>query len=288
LIPTDNDDYQSTRNFSTDQTTLPAKLKGFYDIVLRDPRIISGLVNTMSFSAILAAFDATLPLHLYTVFGWGSLAVGMIFLGLQIPGMLLGAAAGWLRGRLGPRSPTSVGWAILAPLLWLLAAPGKFEWADPEGNGKALTIACIIGIGVASVLLRGAGTFQVASKSEILSVSLLFDGQHVYVIVVTNELQSENPTIFGSHGGNSRIFGMTEVAFNAGMMLGPLVSGSLSEAFGYYPMNCVLGKVEAFGNSCFLKHSLIFLSQSAGMSLLAGLSSFLCFRSPRGQTSLSK
>lgn len=37
---------------------------------------------------------------------------------------------------------------------------------------------------------------------------------------------------------------MTEMAFNAGMMLGPFVSGSLSEAFGYYPMNCVLGKIE--------------------------------------------
>lgn len=167
LITSDHDDYQSTGNFSADQTTLPASTRGFYDIVLHDPRVISGLVNTMSFSAILAAFDATLPLHLSTVFGWGSLAVGMIFLDLQIPGMFLGAAAGWVRGRLGPRGPTTVGWAILAPLLWLLAAPGKFEWADPEGNGKALTIVCIIGIGLASVLLRGAGTFQVAGKSQI-------------------------------------------------------------------------------------------------------------------------
>jgi hypothetical protein len=37
---------------------------------------------------------------------------------------------------------------------------------------------------------------------------------------------------------------MTEVSFNVGMMMGPLISGSLSEAFGFYYMNCTLGKPE--------------------------------------------
>lgn len=33
---------------------------------------------------------------------------------------------------------------------------------------------------------------------------------------------------------------MMEVSFNVGLLIGPLVSGGLSEILGYYCMNCVM------------------------------------------------
>lgn len=63
---------------------------------------------------------------------------------------------------------------------------------------------------------------------------------------MTNDLQAEKPSIFGPHGGSSRIFSITEVTFNMGTMLGPLLSGALVELFGFYTM------VGAFGQCCYI------------------------------------
>lgn len=52
-------------------------------------------------------------------------------------------------------------------------------------------------------------------------------------------MQAKNPKIFGEHGGNSRISSMTEVAFSLGLVIGPILAGSLTELVGYYYMNFV-------------------------------------------------
>ncbi|EAW21018.1 putative amine transporter [Aspergillus fischeri NRRL 181] len=194
-----------------------------YGVLLSDARIITGLLNTFAFSVILSGFDATLPLHLQDVFGWNSLPIGMIFLGIQIPAMLLGPLVGWLRDCIGIRYPTALGWLLIAPLLWTIGVPGVpgHPWAGSEGYGEAIFIGGIVGIGAASPLVRGAGMFQLTA--------------------VTHDLQSENPSLFGSYGGNSRIFSILEIAFNTGAMIGPLFCGSLSEAIGFYYMLCILG-----------------------------------------------
>lgn len=55
-------------------------------------------------------------------------------------------------------------------------------------------------------------------------------------------MQAENPDNFGSHGSLSRVFSMLEVAFNTGLMIGPLLSGTAVQAMGFYYTNCVLGE----------------------------------------------
>jgi hypothetical protein len=80
--------------------------RGFYSIMLRDPRVLSGLLNSLTTSAVVAGFDTTLPLHVRNAFGWESLPAGMMFLCLQIPAILLGPVAGSIRDRHGVRSIT--------------------------------------------------------------------------------------------------------------------------------------------------------------------------------------
>ncbi|KAF3481805.1 uncharacterized protein GIQ15_04564 [Arthroderma uncinatum] len=196
--------------------------RGFYYTTLQDTRVLAGLASVVLMSSIVCGFDATLPLHLRHVFNWGSLPVGMTFLALQVPSIFLSPIVGWLRDRVGLRYPTAAGWALLVPLLWLMGVPGdsRFPWASPETNGKAIFISCIVGIGTATTLARGAGTVQLTA--------------------VVNDMQSKNPNIFGAHGGNSRVSSMMEVAFSLGMMVGPLLSGSLTELVGYYYMSVTL------------------------------------------------
>lgn len=149
---------------------------GFYRTVLCNIRILAGLLNTLMFSMILSGFDATLPLHLQRIFHWGTLPIGMIFVGLQVPGMVLGPVVGWLRDRVGLRYPTTIGWMIIAPLLWLLGIPGTgIDWADHGGNGKVIFIAGIVGIGSVAPLVRGAGTFQLIGNDKVLLPTLRYD-----------------------------------------------------------------------------------------------------------------
>lgn len=61
-------------------------------------------------------------------------------------------------------------------------------------------------------------------------------------LALVDELQSKNANIFGVHGGNNRVFSITEVSFSVGLMGGPLISGFLAESIGYYYMNITLGE----------------------------------------------
>jgi hypothetical protein len=57
-----------------------------------------------------------------------------------------------------------------------------------------------------------------------------------------NAVEDEFPGIFGPNGGYSRSFSLSNITWKLGMFVGPLVSGTLTENFGYYYMNLFLGK----------------------------------------------
>lgn len=132
--------------------------RGFYRVFLSDPRVIAGLACNLFQAAIMSGFDTTLSLHMSRTFHWGTLPVGMLFLGLQGPPILLGLLIGGLRDRFGVRVPTAVGWVLLAPSLWLIGASGDItSWA----NGEVAVIIGVVGVGFGFLLTRGAGSFQV-------------------------------------------------------------------------------------------------------------------------------
>lgn len=156
----DSRESHNARCSGSDPVETPSK--GFYRTLLLDPRILAGLATTLGQSVIVAGFDTTLPLYLLNTFDWGSLPVGMMFLGIQGPPIVLGPLIGSLRDRLGLRFPTVLGWALVAPCLWLLAVPGRpwFPWSAPESHGAAVVIVSIVGVGFGFLLIRGAGAFQ--------------------------------------------------------------------------------------------------------------------------------
>ncbi|KAJ5108563.1 hypothetical protein N7456_005238, partial [Penicillium angulare] len=222
-----NEDANSTNHLSPDKPdeTGPDKTarRGFYQIMLSDGRVIVGLLNTILNATLLSSFDATLTLHLRDTFGWGSLAAGMMFLSLQLPFILLASAAGWIRDRSGLRYPTTIGWILLAPTMWLLGVPGTSKLHDiTGGNGEGLYIFAVTAFGVISPFVRGAGYLQLS--------------------IVLNELQDNNPSMFGPQGGSNRVFALQDIALSLGLMIGPLISGLLSESVGYYWMGFTFGK----------------------------------------------
>ncbi|KAJ5726786.1 MFS general substrate transporter [Penicillium malachiteum] len=204
--------------------------RGFYRIILSDGRAIVGLLNTLLFSAMLSAFDSTLPLHLRDVFNWGSLPAGLVFLTIQLPGPFLSPLVGWLRDRVGIRYPTTIGWIVVSLLLWTLTIPGQigFEWASPDQLGKPMFVATTIGFGMTIPFVRGVALLQLMSESN--------PG-------VVREISAKNPSIFGSHGATSKVFSSVEIAFNVGTTIGPLIAGSLTEMLGFTYTNSILATI---------------------------------------------
>ncbi|KAL4963298.1 major facilitator superfamily domain-containing protein [Aspergillus stella-maris] len=248
-IGTRINDRNTDRN---DERSHETKTTNFYTYMLSDFRVLAGLANSVVLSSLLAGFSATWPVHLQQIFMWKSASVGAVFLILQLPLALLSPISGWLRDRVGTRDPAVLGWTLLAPFVFGLGVPGAAQihghwgWIRPGHGGESLFIVCVAGIGFLQPLVHGAGLLNTMSKASnnpvVLSRYSLYQWrtENKYCEVALQAIESEHPGIFGPNGGRSRAFAINEVAFNSGLVLGPLISGSFSEAFGYFYMNMTL------------------------------------------------
>ncbi|KAI9695925.1 MAG: hypothetical protein M1836_006042 [Candelina mexicana] len=212
--------YESTNR--EESNVKPVSPVGFYTLLFRQRRIIGSAIVNVTYAIILSSFDATLPLHVQEVFGWGSLPAGMMFFTLQVPGIICGPLCGWLRDRIGVRYPTTIGYILLTPLVFALGIPGSSTYALVEGEkGKAMYTTLMACIGAVMNLAAGVGTIE--------------------GILVIENLEAESPGIFGPNGGYSRLFSLQSVIYTMGMLVGPEISGILTHKVGYARMNMVLG-----------------------------------------------
>ena len=134
-------------------------------LLLSQPNFIGGIIGFLVFSALRASFSTTLPLHVWHAFHWGSLPAGLLFAAIQGPGFILSPFVGWLKDRIGTRDPTTLGFAILTPLFWLIGTPGdeRFPWANGS-RGPIIYTVTLLAIGIISTLLNGSGTIEATSS----------------------------------------------------------------------------------------------------------------------------
>ncbi|CAG7918445.1 unnamed protein product [Penicillium olsonii] len=202
--------------------------RAFYKAMLSEARVLISVANVVVVAALMSGINNTLPVHLRDVFGWKSFLISMMFFCLQVPNIVLSGPAGWLRDRLGLRGPTTFGWAATVPLILLLGAPGDshFPWAG-DAAGKSIFAGSLLALGSVLPLVRGVGAVQLA-----------------YVV---KDMETKDPRVFEINRSNLRVFSMTEVGFSLGMMLGPLLTGSLFETVGFFYMTVVLAFI------CFIQ-----------------------------------
>ena len=98
----------------------------------------------------------------------------------------------------------------------------------------------MLALGTIYIFIRGGGSFQFNSEylSDILTPAARF---LITLTVVAKNMQAQNPQIFGPYGGSSRVFAIIEMCFGAGMMVGPMFTGPITEKAGYYYMTLTLG-----------------------------------------------
>ena len=179
-------------------------------ILLKSPRILvafwGNLVGAMTFTAL----DTTLPLYVNQVFGWNSVGAGLIFLALVVPGFA-GPWIGHLTDKHGPRWIAAAGLLLSVPF-WVL-----LRLVDHDTKGQAVLLcALLVFLGFATFLLL---TPLMAEFSKVCDAKV-----------------RQEPDIFRGKSAYAQSYGIFNVSWAGGSLLGPLVSAAVKNAGGWKTM----------------------------------------------------
>ena len=185
---------------------------------LRSPSLLCAFLVAFIQATTLSTFDATVPTHAKKLFDFSSLESGLLFIPLGVFDLVLGPVAGWAVDRYGVKPAAVFGYAFLVPVFGLLRLPHEGE-RDQIILYAGLLALCGVGmavIGAPSIVESGA---------------------------VVQKYYEKNPELFGAEGPYAQLYGINSMVFSAGLTLGPLIAGGLTEKIGYGDMNAVIAGI---------------------------------------------
>lgn len=209
----------SSRTASTQRkwiTQLPTLL-----YLLSSRRLCAALWGCLIQASLLTSFDSTLPLFVRDKFGWNSIGAGLIFLPLVLPS-LVGPLIGWAADKYGPRWLATSGFVASVPLLILLRLVTHNSMSQ-----KILLCAllCLLGFTLNLVL--------VPLMAEV-----------TYAVEATTAKRPKG--FLGDKGAYAQAYGLFNMAFAGGCLVGPLVGGLVNQRAGWGATTLVLGCLSAF------------------------------------------
>lgn len=215
----------NTKESNSETTTKSAgKQTRFSKLVARLPpvitllasrRLLAVLFGALVQSSLVCSFDTVLPLFVNEVFGWGALQAGLLYFAIVIP-TLLSPLVGWISDRYGPRWLASGGFLLTAPFLIML------RLVDHNSlNQKVLFVALLSLCGI--------------------TLTMVFPPIMAEASHVVTAKEKKRPGIFGKGGAYAQSYGLFNVAFSAGTLIGPLWSGFVKNAAGWATMAWTLG-----------------------------------------------
>lgn len=182
----------------------------------KDPALISALWLGFVQAMFLGSFDSTIPTVAEDYYDFDSLKVGVLFLALGIPDLIMGPPGGWAVDHWGTKPVATLGCIWLTPLFFLL------RLVQPGGQDQIKVWAILLAlIGI------GMGIFGAPSIVESGAVA--------------ERYYKANPDFFGNNGPYAQLYGVSSMFFCAGLALGPVMAGNLKDTIGYGNMNAVLG-----------------------------------------------
>lgn len=188
--------------------------------LLRKPRLLAALWGTLVHSVIQTSLDSTLPLLVETTFHWNSIGAGLIFLPLVLP-CALGPLVGMLGDRYGPKWLATAGFFLAAPFLVCT----RFV-EDNSMAHKIMLCGLLVGLGLAIVLVFGPLmaeiTWSVVGNED----------------EVSDEAKNTAPY--------AQAYGLYNVAFSGGAMIGPIMGGMIREEAGWPTVGWAMGIVAVF------------------------------------------
>ncbi|KAL8736331.1 MAG: hypothetical protein Q9181_002485 [Wetmoreana brouardii] len=170
-------------------------------ILLTTPRMLAAILGDFVESLVFTELESTLPLYIKTVFAYDSSKIGLIFLTLALPSF--GAPfVGFLSDRYGAKTMVSLGFFLAAFFC------GALRLISHDTAGQAALLCVILSaIGVALVMVL-TPVFAEAKA-------------------VVDKVEKEKPGVFGENGAYAQAFGLMNMAYAGGSLVGPLLGGIL-------------------------------------------------------------
>lgn len=182
--------------------------------LLGSRRLLTALWGVIVQAALLTAFDSTVPLYVRDIFGWDSVGAGLIFLPLLLPSVL-NPLIGRLVDRYGPRWFATAGFLCATPFLVLL----RYVYYDSLPQ-KVLLCTLFVLLG--------------------LCVDLMVGPLMAEVTWIVEEKEIENPGLFGRNGAYAQAYGLFNMSYAAGCLVGPIWGGMIREHAGWGTMTWTL------------------------------------------------
>lgn len=188
-------------------------------ILLSSPRLVVSVWGYFIISIVLTSFDSVLPLFVQGTFGWQQRGQGLIFIPLMVP-HLLDPVTGFIIDKYPKTCRYLAAGAFLAsvPVMVLL----RFV-TDNSMQHKILLCALLACVGLC---------FAVAMPPLITEV-----------FFAVKEKEDKTPDIFGRGGAMALAFGLSNMGFAAGSLIGPFFAGFIRQEAGWGAMGWALGLI---------------------------------------------
>lgn len=186
----------------------------------KDPALIAALWLGFVQAMFLGSFDSTIPTVAEDYYDFDSLKVGVLFLALGIPDLIMGPPGGWAVDKYGTKPVATFSCVWLTPLFFVLRV------IKPGGEDQIKLWAALL-----AIIGIGMGIFGAPSIVESGAVA--------------ERYYKANPDFFGNSGPYAQLYGLSSMCFCAGLALGPVMAGTLKDTIGYGNMNAILGGLAA-------------------------------------------
>ncbi|ODQ63230.1 MFS general substrate transporter, partial [Nadsonia fulvescens var. elongata DSM 6958] len=202
LTQTENKVHESEKNAMASRFKIPT-----FIYLLKYPRISVGALQSIAMAWVLGSLDATLTIHLNELFHYNSLNSGLVFLSLAIPSFA-GPLVGLFVDKYGPRIPVTLGLVLTFVFMVLLRLP-TFHSAGQV----VLMCAMLFCLGLSQAFIIGPSMADVGTS-------------------VAKE-EAKIPGRFGEGKGFAQVYGLYNVGYSVGSLVGPQIAGRVKESRGW-------------------------------------------------------
>jgi MFS family permease len=187
--------------------------------LLSSYRLVVSLWGYFVISLVLTSFDSVLPIFVEETFGWEQTGQGLIFIPLMVP-HILDPIAGFIidRYRWAPRYLTAAGFLCVVPVATLLRVVKENTMHD-----KIVLCALLALLGCC--------------------ISMVMTPIVTEVFNAVQEKEDRSPNIFGRGGATALAFGLSNMGFAAGSLIGPFFAGFIRQNAGWGTMGWAMGLV---------------------------------------------
>lgn len=185
--------------------------------LLKEIRVLNAALLSIAVAWIMTFFDTTAPLRLEEIFHFNAEQSGYVFLALAIPSVFE-PFVGKMCDKYGYRYTISLGFLLMTPVLILFRLPTQRTTGD--------IIMFVAFVAIMGFLIMGVFSPAMAEMSKAVS-----------------EIEARHPGIYGKTRGFGQAYGIFNVGYSVGSLIGSFHSGEVRKHAGWGMLTISLGIV---------------------------------------------